>query len=109
MGVKDDVFGRGLINNPNQNSLTKKKNPRHHIVDSRIEETVYENVEEVEASGLSKADPNNLIERLELLILETKAGHDGLYDEMLNISKQLLSINIKNKEQLDIFVFIYGK
>ena len=47
MGVKYDVFGRGL------NSNTK---------------------------------PNNLVERLELLILETKAGHDGLYDEMLDIS-----------------------
>ena len=31
------------------------------------------------------ANPNNLVERLELLILETKAGHDGLYDEMLDI------------------------
>ena len=45
----------------------------------------------------SKANPNNLIERLDLLILETKAGHDGLYDEMLDISKQLLSMNIVNQ------------
>ena len=44
------------------------------------------------------ADPNNLIERLELLILETKAGHDGLYDEMLDISKQLFKKFI-NQEQ----------
>ena len=70
MGVKDDVFGRGLKSNPK---------------------------------------PNNLVERLELLILETKAGHDGLYDEMLDISKQLLSINIINQEQLDNFVFNDGK
>ena len=70
MGVKDDVFGRGLNSNPN---------------------------------------PNNLVERLELLILATKAGHDGLYDEMLDISKQLLSMNIINQEQLDNFVFNYGK
>ena len=55
------------------------------------------------------SNPNNLIERLELLILETKAGHDGLYDEMLDISKQLLSMNIINQEQLDNFVFNYGK
>ena len=61
MGVKDDVFGRGLNSKPNQQSC-------HHYV-----------------------DPNSLIERLELLLLETKAGHDGLYDEMLDISKQLLS------------------
>ena len=53
--------------------------------------------------------PNSLIERLELLILETKAGHDGLYDEMLDISEQLLSMNIINQEQLDNFVFNYGK
>ena len=42
----------------------------------------------------SPINPNNLVESVELLILETKAGHDGLYDEMFNISKQLLSINI---------------
>ena len=48
---------------------------------------------------------NNLTERLELLILEIKAGHDGLYNEMLKISKQLLSMNIIIKEQLDNFCF----
>ena len=64
----------------------------------------------VYVSGLnSKANPNSLIERLELLILDTKAGHDGLYDEMLDISKKLLSMNIINQEQLDFFVFNYGK
>ena len=52
---------------------------------------------------------NGLAERLELLILETKAGHDGLYDEMLYITKQLLSMNVINQEQLDNFVFNYGK
>ena len=51
----------------------------------------------------------SLIERLEPLILETKAGHDGLYDERLKISKQLLSMIFYNKEQLDNFLFIYGK
>ena len=79
MGVKVDIFGSGLNSNPNQQSC-------HYYV-----------------------DPNSLIERLELLILETKAGHDGFYDEMLNISKQLLSMNIINQEQLDNFVFNYGK
>ena len=54
-------------------------------------------------------NPNNLVERLELLILETNAGHDGLYDEMLDMSKQLLSMNIINQEQLDNFIFNYGK
>ena len=62
------------------------------------EETDYETDKQIEASGVSKANPNNLIERLELLILETKAGHDGLYDEMLDISKLLLSMNIINQE-----------
>ena len=52
---------------------------------------------------------NILVERLELLILETKAGHDGLCDEMLDISEQLLSIKIINQEQLDKFVFNSGK
>ena len=42
-------------------------------------------------------------------MLETKACHDGLYNEMLNISKQLLSMKIINQEQLDNFVFNYGK
>ena len=77
-GVKDHVFGRGLISNPNPNNQGTR-----HV--------------------------NDLVERLELLILETKAGHDGLYDEMLDISKQLLSMNIINQEQLDNFVFNYGK
>ena len=54
-------------------------------------------------------NPNNLVKRLELLILETKSGHDGLYDEMLDLSKQLLSMNNINQDQLDNFVFNYGK
>ena len=87
------------------------------------ESTVYDTSkeEEVKASGLTKTDPNNqgtcfadqrschlngLVERLELLILETKAGHDGLYDEMLDISQQLLYMNIINQEQLDNFLVL---
>ena len=54
-------------------------------------------------------NPNNLVERLELLILESKTGHEWLYDEMLDISKQLLSMNIINQNQLDNFVFKFGK
>ena len=73
------------------------------------EGTDYETDKQIEASGLSKADPNNQVERLELLILETKAGHDGLYDEMLDMSKQIISMNIINQEQPDNFVFNYGK
>ena len=79
------------------------------IIEEEEEETDYETDKEIEASGLSKADPNNQVERLEILILETKAGHDGLYDEMLVISKQLLSMNIINQQQPDNFVFNYGK
>ena len=78
IGVNEDVYGRGLNSNPIQQSC-------HHYV-----------------------DPNILVERPELLILETKTGHDGLYDEMLDISKQLLSMNIINQEQLDISVFNNG-
>ena len=60
--------------------------------------------------GLNRnPDSNSLIEKLELLILETKAGHDGLYDEMLDVSQQLLTMNIINQEQLDNFVFNNGK
>ena len=86
MGAKDDVYGRGLNSNPDQRSC-------HHYVDQ----------------GNCFADPNNLIERLELLILETKAGHDGLHDEILDISKQLLPMKIINQDQLGNFVFNYGK
>ena len=57
----------------------------------------------------SPINANNLVKRLKFLILETKAAHDGLYDEMLKISKQLLSMKIINKEQLDSFVFNNGK
>ena len=60
--------------------------------------------DDVYGRGLnSNPDPNSLIERLELLILETKAGHDGLYVKMLDISKQLLSMDIIIQEQLDNF------
>ena len=76
MEVRDDIFGRGLNGNPNNQRSC-------HL--------------------------NGSVERLELIILETKAGHDGLYDEMLDISKQLLSMNIINQDQLDNFVFNYGK
>ena len=86
IGAEDDVYGRGLNSNPDQQSC-------HHYVYQR---TCF-------------ADPNSLVERLELLILKTKAAHDGLYDEMLDISKQLLSMNIINQDQLDNFVFNYGK
>ena len=86
-------------------------------IEEEEEETNYETDKQTEASGLTMTDPinqrschlNGLVERLELLILETKAGHDGLYDEMLDISKELLSMNIINQEQLDSFVFNYGK
>ena len=81
------------------------------------EETDYETDKQIDASGLTKTDPNNqrschlngLVERLEFLILETKLGHDGIYDEMLDISKQLLYMNIISQKQLDNFVFNYGK
>ena len=74
--------------------------------EEKEEKTDYGTDKQIEASGLTKTDPNNqrschlnvLVERSELLIPETKAGHDGLYDEMLDISKQLLSMNIINQE-----------
>ena len=73
--------------------------------------------EKIYGSGLTEDKLDNqgcnsihsLIERLELLILETKAEHDELYDEIINISKQLLSMNNINQEQLNNFVFNYGK
>ena len=93
IGVKDDVYGRGL-----------HRTPDHGNCLACDEESSLDN----QRRSLF-ADPNSLIERLELLILETKAGHDGLNDEMLDISKQLLSLNTINQEQLDNFVFHYGK
>ena len=79
------------------------------------EETAYESNEEdeIETNALSKGlrpwfpkvNPNTLSERLELLILETKSVHDGLYDEMIDITKQLLSRKNINQEQLDYFCF----
>ena len=46
------------------------------VEEEEEEKTDYETDKQIEASGLSKADPNNLIE---LLTLETKDGHDGFY------------------------------
>ena len=80
-----------------------KKSARYRTI-----KRIMEVRDDVYGRGLN-SNPNNLVERLELLILETKAGHDGLYDEMLDISKQLLSMNIINQNQLDNFVFNYGK
>ena len=57
MGVKDDVFGSGLNSNLNPN------NQRSCHLNQRSFDFV-----------------NGLVEKLELLILERKAGHDGLYD-----------------------------
>ena len=100
IGVKDDVCGRGLNSTPDQGNCSTK---------------LFCKLTCHEQSSLDNhrrslfADPNSSIERLELLILETKAGQDGLYDEVLDISKQLLSMNIINQEQLDNFVFNYGE
>ena len=80
-----------------------KKSARYRTI-----KRIMEVRDDIFGRGLN-GNPNNLVERLELLILETKAGHDGLYDEMLDISKQLLSMNIINQNQLDNFVFNYGE
>ena len=80
-----------------------KKSARYRTI-----KRIMEVRDDIFGRGLN-GNTNNLVERLELLILETKAGHDGLYDEMLDISKQLLSMNIINQNQLDNFVFNYGK
>ena len=80
-----------------------KKSARYRTI-----KRIMEVRDDIFGRGLN-GNPINLVERLELLILETKAGHDGLYDEMLDISKQLLTMNIINQEQLDNFVFNYGK
>ena len=59
--------------------------------------------------SLSEVNPYNLLERIELFILESKADHDRLSDEMLNISKKILSISLASQEHLDNFVFNNGK
>ena len=80
-----------------------KKSARYRTI-----KRIMEVRDDIFGRGLN-GNPNNLVERLELLILETKAGHDGLNDEMLDISKQLLSMNIINQNQLNNFVLNYGK
>ena len=80
-----------------------KKSARYRTI-----KRIMEVRDDIFGRGLN-GNPNNLVERLELLILETKVGHDGLYDEMLDISKQLLSMKIINQNQLDNFLFNYGK
>ena len=68
IGVKD-VYGRGLNSTPDQGNCL----------------ACHEQISLNNHRRSLFADPISLIERLELLILETKAGHDGLY-EMLDIS-----------------------
>ena len=89
--LKDIRYNLGKVDKKSAKYRTKKR-----IMEVR---------DDIFGNGLN-GNQNNLVERLELLILETKAGHDGLYDEMLDISKQLLSMNIINQNQLDNFVLI---
>ena len=49
------------------------------------------------------------VESLDIFIIKTKAGHDGLYDDMLKISYQLFALNFITRERLDNFVFNYGR
>ena len=77
--------------------------------DFTFDKILYDKTGETESktsNRMNAIDPNNLIKRQETLILETKAGPDGLYDEMLKIYKQLLSMNNISHEQLDKFIFI---
>ena len=110
--VRDNIyeFSEGFTD-----FLTKSKDIRYDLGKGDKKSARYRTIkrimdvrDDIFGRGLN-GNPNNLVERLELLILETKAGHDGLYDEMLDISKQLLSMNIINQNQLDNFVFNYGK
>ena len=87
LGDGEKIYGRGLT----EDKLDKHDNNDNH--DNH--------------DNHSCNSSNNLAERLELLILELETFHNGLYDEMLNISKQLLLMNNINKEQLDDFVFNY--
>ena len=73
------------------------------------------NAQEVNASDINtnindliNEVADSLIERLELLIFETKSGHDVLYDEILKISKKLLSTNTITLEKLDILIWNNG-
>ena len=81
-------------------------------IDSTSDDTVYDTNEEEEfntndAIGVSKADPNNLVEILEFLILETKVGHHVLYDEIIKIFKQLISMNQEQSESLFLIMVKY--
>ena len=62
----------------------------------RTIEHILEDKEKIHGSGLTEDKLDNhdnyrytladsLTGRIELLVLETKSGHDGLYNEMLNI------------------------
>ena len=102
---EDEIYGRDTIDY--EQGVVEEE-------EEEEEETDYETDKQIVASGLSKGpwpwspkvNPNNLIEKLELLIRETKTGQDALYDEMLNISKQLLPMNIINQEQLDFLIMV---
>ena len=66
----------------------------HHEEILRAKKTVFEIEEEIEGSRLKinprsvVLDHNNLAERLDVFILKTKAEHDLLNDERLNLSTQ---------------------
>ena len=50
------------------------------------------------ASGLKNINLDNCVERFNLFSPEKKTGNDGIYDELLQMCKQLLSLNAITQE-----------
>ena len=72
------------------------------VKERRLLETkqIVVNKDKISDSGLS-LNPKNSVEPLEKIILELKAGFDVLFDLMLRISKQLISMDVITQKQLE--------
>ena len=67
------------------------------------EDTLYESEQEFAASSLVR--PNHLLEILELIMLEEKAGNDGLFEKLFEKSKQLYQRKLVLKDNYRTFFF----
>jgi len=69
-----------------------------------IMRSIWDNRNEYEGSGVSPADPNDLLNRFDLLMASKAAGNTGVKDELVTICNQLKTQRIINKKTYKNFI-----
>ena len=93
------VFASGLSNSKDMSTQKQVKDLVNEVADQKSCRHI----------DLQSRFLDSLVSRLELLITETKTGHDGLYDEMLKVSTKILLMNVTAQEKPDNFIINYVK